>query len=75
MSETNWVQILKVAGAIAILVMIGRACGSKEGVYGPPDPMDYNSMSEYQRDRGRYDRDYEQARDDYQAEHIQDNNW
>lgn len=75
MSETNWGLVLKVVGAIAILMMVDRACGSKEGVYSPPDPMNYDNMSEYQRDLGEYDRHYQQARDDYQAEHIQDNNW
>ena len=75
MNETNWGQILKVAGAIAILVMIGRACGSKEGVYSPPDPMGYDNMPEHQRDLGEYDRHYQQVRDDYHAERIQDNNW
>ena len=75
MNGNNMGQILKAVGALAILVMIGIACGSKEGVYNPPDPMNYDNMAEYQRDKLQYDRDYEQARDDYHAEHIQDSNW
>lgn len=75
MNGTDWGKILKVIGAIAILTFIGRACGSHEGRYSPPDPMNYDNMAEYRRDRIQYDKDYEQARDDYQAEHVQDNNW
>ena len=75
MNETDWGQRAKFAAAIAVLIIAGRACRSKEGRYTPPDPMEYNNMDTYKRDRIEYDKNYEQDRRDYQAEHVQDNNW
>jgi hypothetical protein len=75
MNEQGIGNVLKVVGAIAIVVALSRACGSREGAYRPPDPMDYETMAEYRRDKIQYDEDYRQARDDYHAERIQDNNW
>jgi len=72
MSDTNWGQVLKVIGGIAVAVVVLRACSSKEGRYNPPDPMDYNSMKEFKRDKIEYDKNYEQDRRDYQAEHATD---
>jgi len=56
------------------MVMLDRACGGKE-MYPEPDPMDYDSMAEYQRDKRQYDKDYQQMREDYEFEHSNDNNW
>ncbi len=74
MDESHWGIILKVIGAIALMVMLDRACGGKE-MYPEPDPMDYDSMAEYQRDKRQYDKDYQQMREDYEFEHSNDNNW
>ena len=65
-------QVLKVVGGIAIAVMVIRGCSSKEGRYTPPDPNDYTSMREFQRDRREYDKHYDEARRDYEAEHVLD---
>jgi hypothetical protein len=66
-------NILKVIGAIAIFVVVMKACSSNEGKYSPPDPVDYNSMRQYKKDKSDYDKAYKEARDDAIAE--QNNEW
>ena len=63
-------NILKVIGAIAVVVVVLRACSSNEGKYSPPDPVDYNSMKQYKRDKADYDKHYKDARDDAMLEQI-----
>ena len=75
MGETDSKNKLMLGAAIAILIIAGRSCGNKEGRYNPPDAMDYENIDAYKNDKIEYDRNYEQDRRDYQAEHAQDNNW
>lgn len=75
MDETQWGEVFKVIGVVAVLFVLGRACEGGKDMYPEPDPMDYDSMVEYQRDKNRYDRDYQEARDDHQYERSYDNSW
>lgn len=68
-------KLVLIIGVSAMLIFIGYGCGDGEVRYRPPDPMNYEDITEYQRDKMQYDKDYEKARDDYQAEHVQDCNW
>lgn len=75
MSNTESGYKLMLAVVVAFLIIAGRSCGNREGRYNPPDAMDYENIDAYKKDRIEYDKNYEQDRRDYQAEHAQDNNW
>ncbi len=69
MSDTKVGTFLKVVGAIAIAVVVMRACAGKSN-YSPPDPDDYHSMRSYKRDKAEYDKAYKEARDDVLEEQL-----
>jgi len=71
MSDSKVGTVLKIVGAIAIAVIVMRACAGKSN-YSPPDTADYNSMRQYKRDKTRYDKEYKEARDDALEEQIND---
>ena len=71
MNDTKVGTFLKVVGAIAIAVVVMRACAGKSN-YSPPDPADYDSMRRYKSDKAEYDKSYKEARDDALEEQIND---